>query len=230
MSRSGRIEISTLIGHRSCRETWRAPRSTTGPACHASSQRERSLLGSSSNKARRPDDGHATGPRRAARRPARRRGFRRRRQPRGRRASAVGIAFELLVQRGEQGAHRRHRRRLAARRSGRPAPATAPAAPSRRREADDGAGAAEAGHRRQQGLCDCVGDGRARAGSRVGDPAAPRQWQQLEREGRRRAAPVVEQSGIDLGPAADDLRLGVRARRRMDRLKTVARLALRVGF
>jgi len=140
---------------------------------------------------------------------------------------AGGIAFaELVLQRGKQGAHRRQRRRLAARRAADQRLPQHQRLGPRGREADDGAGAAEPGHRRQQSLRD-VGAGRAGASGRVGDPATPRQRQQLEREGRRRAAPVVEQGGIDLGPAADDPWLGVRAWRRRDRLATVARAALR---
>jgi hypothetical protein len=140
---------------------------------------------------------------------------------------AVGGALtELLLQGGEQGAHRRQRRRLAARWAADQRLPQHQRLRPRGRQADDGAGAAEAGHCRQQGLRD-VGAGRARAGGGVGDPAAPRQRQQLEREDRRRAAPVVEQGGIDLGPAAADAWLGARAWWRMGRLTAVARAVLR---
>jgi general stress protein YciG len=89
----------------------------------------------------------------------------------GLRAGRIAAA-ELLLQGGEQGAHRRQCRRLAARRAANQRLPQHQRLGPGGREADDGARAAEAGHRGQQGLRD-VGAGRARADGRVGNPAAP---------------------------------------------------------
>ncbi len=119
---------------------------------------------------------------------------------------ALRIVVPFGIERGQQLAHRRHRRRLAAgRRTDQHLPQHQRLVPARPQPHDD-ARAAEAGHGGEQRLCDIVGGRTGRVGG-VQNPVAPEGRQQVDGKGRHCRARLLEQGHVDLAPA-------VRRRRR----------------
>jgi hypothetical protein len=115
-------------------------------------------------------------------------------------AALVVAVSQAVLDRAEQFADHGERRRLAARRR---ADQRLPEHQRLRPGRDDAghqAGAADRGHRREQALRDVVDRGAGRLRRLLG-PAAPVRRQYVQGKIWHAAAHVLEQDGVDLGPA-----------------------------